>query len=96
MPVDTIDLDPEIKAKIDNMSREELEAHLREEDPTSELRQGVAGEYFEERFKGATGMTSDDFNRQMRLEAEKDDDEELGEVDDEEDQDDGEDAPVLG
>jgi hypothetical protein len=75
MAVDTTDLDPEIKAQIDGMSREELEDHLREEDPTSELRQGLAGEYFEERFRGATGgMSTDEFNAQMSLEREQEDD----------------------
>jgi hypothetical protein len=92
MPVDTTDLDPEIKAQIDNMSREELENHLREENTSSDLRQGLAGEYFEERFKGATGMTSDDFYREERLKREEEeerepyDDEALEAADDEDEE----------
>lgn len=74
------DLDPETRTKIDGMSREAMELHLREEDPNSELRQGLAGEYFEERYKAASGgLTTDDFNRQMRLEAEE------GELEEEDD-----------
>jgi hypothetical protein len=97
------DLDVEIRNKIDGMSREAMETHLREEDHNSELRQGLAGEYFEERWKGASGMTVDDFNKQMSLDREKEDEERAehhegddeGEVDDEEDQDDeDEDEPV--
>jgi hypothetical protein len=89
MPVDTTDLDPEIKAKIDGMSREELEQELRNEDPTSELRQGVAGEYFEERYLGASGLTVDDFNREERLKREEEDEE-----GDQEDEGDQEEEPV--
>lgn len=98
------DLDTEAKAKIDAMSREDMENHLREEDPTSELRQGLAGEYFEERYKAASGgLTTDDFNNQMAADremedAEAEDDAELGETEEEDGEDDdteGEEEPVT-
>ena len=80
------DLDPEIKTKIDGMSREQIEAHLREEDPSSELRQGVAGEYLEERYRGASGMDFDTFYREEALaRAEEDGPDEEDDPEDEDD-----------